>query len=85
MTKVSCTLAEVVVCFDALILDYPSLRSHISSESDIVSNPNFKNGIVSLQRGFTSTLTAGAKESVKSIQELLQCSSLNNRIYHYTW
>lgn len=68
MTKVSCTLSEVRVCFDALILEYPSLCSHISSGSDIVSNPNFENGIVSLQRGTTSTLTDGAKESVKRFQ-----------------
>ena len=61
-------MLEVRVCFDALLAQYPTLKSHIDVDSPIVSNTAFENGLVSLQKGTISTLDERSKLAVKRFE-----------------
>ncbi len=50
-------LLEVRFLFDALILKFPALKSHISQDSDIVANKGFENGIMLCLDGKSEKLT----------------------------
>ena len=44
----NCTLEEVRILFDALILDFPVSAIYLSPNANIVHSPNFENGVVKI-------------------------------------
>jgi hypothetical protein len=44
------SLLEVRILFDYVILKYPTMNRYLASDASIVTNPNFENGIVKIQK-----------------------------------
>ena len=61
------TLSEVRVLFDSIITAYPSTIGRLSTNSPIVSNPDFEKGIVKIQTGRSTELTLNESIAVSSL------------------
>ena len=57
-------MLDVRICFDELLKQFPSLNSHLAVDSVIVKNEDFESGIVSIQKGNSSTLSDEIKEKL---------------------
>lgn len=57
-------LSDVRELFDALMVHFPTLKSHISPKSKIVHSPAFESGAIKILNNFDEILTTQEKDSI---------------------